>query len=188
MTATAAMADSPSSAADANGTNQAAKLPDSYHIGAGDVLSVEVWKEPDASTSQTQVRPDGIVSLSLIGEVKAMGLTPTEFENLLTTRYKEYVRSPRVTVVVKQVNSQWIYVLGAVAKQGAVRLEGPMRVLQALAEAGGVTVFARRNKIYVLRSDHDRQVRLQFDYDAVIRGEKDEQNILLNPGDTVVVP
>lgn len=159
-----------------------------YRIGPGDLLGIEVWKEPDASSAAAPVRPDGKLSLPMVGEVEAASLTPTELETLLTKRYREYIRDTHVTVVVKEINSKKIYLVGEVKKEGPVRIQAPITVLQALAEAGGVTDYARRRRIYVLRTVEDRQVRLPFDYDAVVRGENTEQNVTLLAGDTVVVP
>ena len=124
----------------------------------------------------------------MIGEVDAANLTPTDLERLLTKRYREYIRDTHVTVVVKEINSKKVYLVGEVKKEGPVRMLAPITVLQALAEAGGVTDYAKRRKIYVLRTVEGRQVRLAFDYDAVLRGDNTEQNVELVAGDTVVVP
>jgi len=159
-----------------------------YRIGPGDVLGIDVWKEPDASSPSAPVRPDGKLSLPMIGEVDAANLTPTDLERLLTKRYREYIRDTHVTVVVKEINSKKVYLVGEVKKEGPVRMLAPITVLQALAEAGGVTDYAKRRKIYVLRTVEGRQVRLAFDYDAVLRGDNTEQNVELVAGDTVVVP
>lgn len=159
-----------------------------YRIGAGDLLGVEVWKEPDASSPVAPVRPDGKISLPMVGELQAAGLTPLEFQDVLKARYREYIRDARVIVVVKEINSQKAYLIGEVKREGPVRLQTPMTVLQALAEAGGVTDFAKRRSIYILRTVENRKVLLPFDYDAVVRGGKMEQNITLAAGDTVVVP
>jgi polysaccharide export outer membrane protein len=159
-----------------------------YRIGPGDVLGVEVWKEPDASSPSAPVRPDGKISVAMLGEVPAAGLTPAELENVLAAKYREFIRGARVTLTVKEINSQKVYLIGEVKKEGPVRLQAPITVLQALAEAGGVTDYAKRRKIYILRSAQDRQFILPFDYDAVVRGEKMEQNIVLAAGDTIIVP
>jgi polysaccharide biosynthesis/export protein len=161
---------------------------DVFRIGAGDTLGIDVWKEPDASSPSVIVRPDGYISLPMLGQVKAAGSTPDELQALLAQRYGILIRDARVTVVVKQVNIPKIYVIGEVRREGAVRLEASLTVLQALAEAGGVTDYAKRKRIYILRVPNGRRVILPFDYDAVLRGNNIEQNILLQPGDTVVVP
>lgn len=159
-----------------------------YRIGAGDILGVEVWKEPEASAPTVAVRPDGSVSLPMIGEIQAAGLTPHEFEDALKAKYGEYLRVAGIVVTVKEVHSQKVYVIGEVKKEGPLRLEGPMTVLQALAEVGGVTDYAKRNKIYVLRTSQTGKEIFRFDYNAVVRGQKMDGNIVLAPGDTIVVP
>lgn len=159
-----------------------------YRIGPGDVLQIDVWKEPDASSPLVTVRPDGKISIRMLGDVPAVGLSPAELEALLTNKYSQFIRNARVTVMVKEVNSQKVYVIGEVKKEGAIRLQGPLTVLQALAEAGGLSDYAKRKKIYILRTVQGRQHMLPFDYDAVVRGERMDQNILLQPGDTVIVP
>ncbi len=159
-----------------------------YRIGAGDILGIEVWKEPEASAPTVAVRPDGSVSLPMIGEIQAAGLTPHEFEDALKTKYGEYLRVAGVVVTVKEIHSQKVYVIGEVKKEGPLRLEGPMTVLQALAEVGGVTDYAKRSKIYVLRTSQTGKEIFRFDYNAVVRGQKMDGNIVLSPGDTIVVP
>jgi polysaccharide export outer membrane protein len=182
---------SPAGGTSATGAATIGKLPSAlvqFRIGPGDILGVEVWKEPDASSPIAPVRPDGKISLSMIGEIQAAGLTPQGLEEALTAKYKEYMREPRVTVLIKEINSQKIYLIGEVKKEGPIRMDAPMTVLQALAQAGGVTDYGKRKKIYVLRTQQDQRVLLPFDLDAVVRGEKMEQNIVLAPGDTIVVP
>jgi polysaccharide export outer membrane protein len=159
-----------------------------YRIEAGDVLGVEVWKEPDLSIASVPVRLDGKISLPMLGQTEAAGLTPGELQESLVAKYGEYVRAPRVTVLLKEINSQKAYVIGEVKKEGFVRLSSPITVLQALAECGGLTDFANRGKIHILRAAGGKETLLPFDYSAVVRGKKMEQNIVLLPGDTVVVP
>jgi len=159
-----------------------------YRIEAGDILAVEVWKEPDLSVPSVPVRLDGKISLPMLGQTSVAGLTPAELEAGLRQRYGEYVRAPRVTVLLKEINSQKAYVIGEVKKEGFVHLASRVTVLQALAECGGITDFANRGKIHILRTTSGRQELLPFDYTAVVRGKKMEQNIVLLPGDTVVVP
>jgi polysaccharide export outer membrane protein len=159
-----------------------------YRIGPGDVLGIEVWKEPDASSASVAVRPDGKISLPMVGEMHAAGLTPNELEKLLAPKYRDLIRVTRLTVMVKEINSQKVYLIGEVKKEGPIRLQAPITVLQALAEAGGVTDYAKRRKIYILRSFANGRQILPFDYDAVVRGDKMEQNIVVSGGDTIVVP
>jgi polysaccharide biosynthesis/export protein len=159
-----------------------------YRIEAGDVLAVDVWKEPDLSSANVPVPLDGKISLPMLGQTEAAGLTPGELEQALTAKYGEYVRAPRISVLLKEVNSQKAYVIGEVKKEGFVRLVSPVTVLQALAECGGLTDYANRSRIHVLRMTNGKEALLPFDYTAVVRGKKMEQNIILLPGDTVVVP
>ena len=189
--ASLAMADGvPKPAVSKPGSSEPSQFHDlsQYRIGPGDVIAVDIFKEPDASTTSTPVRSDGKVTLALIGEFRAAGLTPTELETSLTAKYGDILRDPHVTVTVKEINSQKAYVIGQVKKEGPVRLDGPTTVLQALAEAGGVTIFAKRSKIYVLRTEAGQQRTFPFNYDTVIRGKNIEQNIVLLPGDTIVIP
>jgi len=163
-------------------------LTEGYRIGAGDVLQIVVWKEPEASVPEAVVRADGKISVPLIQEVEAAGLTTAELEKLLVQRLEKYVVGPAVTVIAKAVNSKKIYIVGAVRKEGPIPLIRPMTLLQALNEAGGVNDYAKKRKIYVLRNENGHQVKVPFDYVAVIRGEHLEQNIPLLPDDTIVVP
>src|SRR6267378_683066 len=157
-----------------------------YVIGADDNLHISVWKEPDLTTS-LPVRPDGKISLPLLNDVQAAGLTPMQLAADLTTRLKKYVAEPQVTVVVTQMNSQKVFLLGEVLHTGAVPLLPNMTVLQVLSTAG-FSQFANTKGIYILRTENGRQDKLPFNYKAVVKGEHMEQNILLKPGDTVVVP
>lgn len=159
-----------------------------YRIGAGDVLQVSVWREPDASVERAAVRSDGKISLPLIKEVDVVDLTPAELEELLQHRFSGYINDPEVTVIVTEIHSEKAYVVGGVVSQGSIELTTPMTVLQVLAEAGGLTEFAKRKKIYVLRERGGRQKQLPFDYDAVLRGKHPEQNVTVRPGDTIIVP
>lgn len=171
----------------ASGPRPAAEPP-TYRIGPGDVLQIDVWKEPDVSNPSVTVRPDGRVSVAMIGELLVAGLTPTELKAVLVEKFGTLIRDARVTVTVRDANSQKVYLIGEVRREGAIRMSGPLTVLQALAEAGGISDYAKRSQIYILRVVDGRQVRLPFDYEAVVRGRKVEQNVTLLPGDTVVVP
>ncbi len=157
-----------------------------YVIGSEDTLHVSVWKEPDL-TATLPVRPDGKISLPLLNDVQAAGLTPMQLADALTAKLKKYVSDPQVTVVVTQMNSQKVFLLGEVLHTGAVPLLPNMTVLQVLATAG-FSQFANTKAIYILRTESGKQEKLSFNYKAVIKGEHMEQNILLKPGDTVVVP
>lgn len=158
-----------------------------YLIGTEDILQINVWKEPDISSS-VPVRPDGKISLALLSDVQAAGLTPAQLAADISERLKQFITEPRVTVIVTAMNSRRAYVMGQVSRQGAILLVSNITVLQAIASAGGPAQFANTKKIYVLRTDAGKQQRLPFNYDAVIKGKNPEQNIFLKPGDTVVVP
>lgn len=161
--------------------------PEGYRIGAGDVLQIVVWKEPDASVS-TVVRADGKISVPLIKDVEVLGLTPAELEKLLSEKLKRFILDADVTVIPREIRSLKVYLMGAVKREGPIPLQAEMTVIQAINEAGGLTDYAKRKKIYILRNDNGKQVRFPFDYEAVIQGEQMEQNILLRPADMIVVP
>jgi polysaccharide biosynthesis/export protein len=158
-----------------------------YVIGPQDVVDISVWKEPDLSRI-VPVRPDGKISLPLVNDVQAAGLTPTQLGAQITAGLTKYVTNPQVTVIVSQINSQRIYVLGEVARTGSYVLLPQMTVLQALSDAGGFTPFANSKKIYVLRQDSGKQQKISFNYKDVVSGKDPGQNIELKPGDTVIVP
>ena len=155
-------------------------------IGREDSLHVAVWKEPEL-TATLPVRPDGMISLPLLNDVQAAGLTPMQLAASISDKLKKYVSDPRVTVVVTAMNSQRIYMLGEVTHTGAMPLIPNMTVLQALASAG-FTQFANTKGIYILRTENGKQQKIPFNYKQVIKGESMEQNIPLKPGDTIVVP
>ncbi len=157
-----------------------------YVIGADDMLQISVWKEPDL-TESLPVRPDGKISMPLLNDVTAAGLTPTQLADSISSRLKKYIADPRVTVVVTAMNSQRIYVMGEVTHTGAMTLQPNMTALQALASAG-FTQFANTKGIYVLRMGNGKQQKIPVPYRALIKGEAIEQNIVLKPGDTIVVP
>jgi polysaccharide export outer membrane protein len=161
---------------------------DDFRIGPGDLLQIVVWKEAEASVPEVGVRVDGMVSLPYVREVQLAGLTPAEAEQLLAQKYARFIKDPDVTVVVKQINSTKIYVMGAVRREGSLLVRSPMTVLQAIIEAGGLTEYAKQSKIYILRTTNGKQTRFSFDYAAAIKGARTEQNILVQPGDSIVVP
>ncbi len=165
---------------------QTGASPADYVIGADDTLHVSVWKEPDL-TATLPVRPDGKISLPLLNDVPAAGLTPMQLAASITEKLKKYISDPRVTVVVTAMNSRRIFVTGEVNHPGAVPLLPGMTVLQALSSAG-FTQFANVKAIYLLRTENGRQVKLPFNYKDVVKGNHPEQNIMLKPSDTIVVP
>lgn len=158
-----------------------------YKIGAQDVLRIDVWKEAEISRS-VPVRPDGKVSLPLLNDVQASGLTAMELANVITEGLKKFITNPQVTVSVSEINSRRVYVTGEVTRPGAYPLLPNMTVLQALTSAGGFTQFARIKSIYVLRTESGKQVKHPFNYKDVVNGKRPEDNIMLQPGDTIVVP
>ena len=157
-----------------------------YVIGPEDVLHVAVWKEADL-TATLPVRPDGKISLPLLNDVQAAGLTPQQLAASLTEKLKKYVADPHVTVVVTQINSKRIYLTGEVLHAGVMTMLPNMTVMQALSSAG-LSQFANTKRIYVLRTENGKQQKMPVDYRKLVKGEQIEQNYLLQPGDTIVVP
>jgi len=163
-------------------------VPDEYEIGAGDVLHVAVWKEPEASVPSVVVRPDGKISMPMIKEVRVVGLTPSQAEKTIAEQLSKFISGADVTVVVTSINSKKIYFVGAVKREGPMALTYRMTIMQAISEAGGLTDYAKKKKIYILHQENGREFKIPFDYNAVLRGEHMEQNLTLTPGDTIVVP
>lgn len=157
-----------------------------YVIGADDTLKISVWKEPDL-TETLPVRPDGKISMPLLNDIQAAGLTPLQLKDSITEKLKKFIADPRVTVVVTGMNSRRIFVTGEVVHSGPMALLPSMTMLQALSQAG-FTQFANLKAIYLLRTENGKQVKLPFNYKDVVKGNHPEQNILLKPGDTLVVP
>lgn len=158
-----------------------------YKIGPQDLLRIDVWKEAEISRT-VPVRPDGKISLPLLNDMQAAGLTPMQLSAAIAEGLKKYVQNPQVTVSVAEINSRRVYVTGEVTKPGAFPLLPDMTVLQALSGSGGFTQFAKLKGIYVLRMENGKQVKHPFNYKDVVSGKAAEQNILLQPGDVVVVP
>jgi polysaccharide export outer membrane protein len=164
-------------------------VPDEYRIGEGDVLQVSVWGEPSASVASVVVRPDGMISMPLIKDVQVSALTPAEAERLITELLSKQIRAADVTVIVSEINSKKVFFVGGgIKKEGPIAYTYRMTIMQGISEAGGLTDYAKRKKIYVLRNENGRQYKLPFNYDAVLKGEHMELNLPLLPGDTIVVP
>ena len=157
-----------------------------YVIGADDTLRISVWKEPELSEI-LPVRPDGKISMPLLNDIPAAGLTPLQLKDSITEKLKKFIADPRVTVAVTAMNSQRVFVSGEVLHSGPIPLLPHMTVLQALSQAG-FTQFANLKGIYLLRTENGKQEKIPFNYKEVIKGNHPEQNIMLKPGDTVVVP
>ncbi len=162
--------------------------PDTYVIGVGDVLEVNVWKEGELSKT-VGVRPDGMITLPLIGEIKATGLTPVQLQAQITTALSKEMSDPQVVVMVGAVNSLSFNIMGQVYKPGYFPLSRPITILDAIALSGGFRDFAKQKKIYILRTAPDgTQEKIHFNYKQVIKGQKMSQNIMVEPRDTIVVP
>jgi polysaccharide biosynthesis/export protein len=160
----------------------------SFVIGNDDLLAINVWKEPDISRS-IPVRSDGRISLPLVGEVQATGRTPLQLEEDIASRLRNYIAEPEVTVMVQEIRSQKFNILGQVTKPGSYSLELVTTVLDAIAAAGGFKDFANVKGIYILRQDSGGgESRIAFNYKQVIKGKNPQQNLKLEPRDTIVVP
>jgi polysaccharide export outer membrane protein len=161
---------------------------DTYVIGTDDVLSINVWKEPEVSRT-VPVRSDGRISVPLAGEVQASGETPRQLEKELADKLRSFISAPEVTVMVTEVKSQKFNILGQVSRPGTYPLTNGSDVLDAIATAGGFRDFAKEKSIYVLRKNSDGvESRLPFNYKEVIKGKNSAQNVKLQPRDTIVVP
>jgi polysaccharide export outer membrane protein len=177
----------PSRTDTSGGTPSVNPVGASYVIAPDDVLAIDVWKEAEI-TRTVPVRPDGKISLPLLNDVQAAGLTATDLASVIAERLKKFIANPQVTVIVTTVNSQRIYILGEVPRGGVMPLLPSMTVLQAISSAGGFTQYANQKGIYVLRTENGQQVKYPFNYKEVVRGINIQQNIVLKPGDTIVVP
>jgi polysaccharide export outer membrane protein len=162
-------------------------LPADYVIGPDDVLSILVWREKDLSMDVV-VRPDGHLTLPLVSDVEAAGLTPEKLRDKLSDRLKEFIRDPNVTVIVRQVNSRKVFITGRVVKPGAYPLLTPLRVVDLIALAGGLQATADARHIVVLRTEREGRIALPIDFEKVSRGLLLWQDVALRPGDAIVVP
>jgi polysaccharide export outer membrane protein len=161
---------------------------DDYVIGPSDILAINVWKDTELSRNVT-VRPDGKISLPLIGEMLVSGLTALKVQSLLTERLKQFISQPQVSVIVQEMKSRTYIIVGKITKPGSYPLGKPTTVLEAIAIAGGFVEFAKVNKLYVLRRSEDgAQIRLPFNYKKVVNGHDPTENVDLKNGDTIVVP
>ena len=158
-----------------------------YIIGASDILTVTVWKEATLS-GPILVRPDGMISLALLGDVRAAGLTPLELADQISQRLKKYYQDPKVSVVVTAIHSKQVFLIGEVNKKGPVEMTSGMTLLEAISSAGGLTDYANAKKIYLLRNmDKGTQIRIPIHYKEALKGDSNF-NVALRPGDTIVVP
>ena len=164
-----------------------APLPDGYVIGPDDVLIIVFWREKDLS-SEVTVRPDGKISIPLLQDVDAAGLSPVQLRDKLNAEAQRYVEDPNATVVVKQINSRLVFITGQVSKPGPYRLGGPTTVVQLIAMAGGLLEYADQENVAIMRVENGTPVSYRFNYKDIAERRNLKQNILLKPGDTVVVP
>jgi polysaccharide biosynthesis/export protein len=162
-------------------------LPRDYVIGSDDVLDIRFWKDQNLSREVT-VRPDGKIALELLNEVQAAGMTPEQLRDLLLTEAKRFIEDPAVAVIVKQINSRRVFITGQVEKPGVYPLTSSMTVLQLISVAGGLKEFAKGKEIVVMRTDNGKPLAYSFNYEDIRKGRRLTQNVMLKPGDTVVVP
>ena len=160
--------------------------PNTYLIGASDLLKVTVWKEPGLS-GEMLVRPDGMISIPLLGDVHAAGQTSLQLGTEIETKLKRFIQSPTVTVEIRQIHSKVIYLLGEVGKKGPIDLAPGMTLLQAISSAGGLTDYANSKKMYILRTSSGKQEKIPVQYKKALKGDS-ALNLVLHPGDTIVVP
>jgi polysaccharide biosynthesis/export protein len=166
---------------------QEAKKED-YIIGPEDVLTINVWKEPDLSMKELVVRPDGKISMPLVNEIQASGMSPKQLQEQIAVKLREFVETPIVNVTVIRVFSHSVSVVGQVGKPGLYPLNSPATVLNIIARAGGLTEFAKEKNIKVLRNENGKTLQFPFNYKDVINGKNLQQNIFLKSGDTITVP
>ena len=164
----------------------APSITDSYVIGPSDVIAVTVFKEPTLSSSLL-VRTDGMISLPLLGDVKAAGKTPLQLADEIAAQLKKYVQDPNVTVTLNQMNSKKVFLIGEIGKTGPIDMTPGMTVLEAIATAGGLGAYANAKKIYILRVEGGKQLKIPVHYKQALKGDL-SLNLILNPGDTIVVP
>lgn len=158
-----------------------------YRVGIADELQISVWKEPDLSL-QVVVRPDGIITVPVVDDVRVVGLTTKQIADILTEKLKNVVAEPQVTVIVRNIKSQKVYLTGQVGRPGAVALTGHETALQVIAESGGLNIYAKAEKIYILRKVDGRQQKLPFNFKKAINGQDPKSDIVLENGDVIVVP
>ena len=161
-------------------------LPKDYVIGAQDVLNVVFWSAKELS-AEVLVRPDGKISLPILNDLPAAGMTPEQLAGEIAKAATKFVRDPSATVIVKEVNSRKVYVVGEVSKPGPIVLGSEMNVLQAIGEAGGFLETAKKGDVVVVRTENGKERRYKFNYNEVVRGKNVEQNIRLLPGDTILI-
>jgi polysaccharide export outer membrane protein len=173
---------------DAKQTWSAKASPNDYKIGAGDILEITIWKEPDLSREEVLVRTDGKISFPLLNDVQAAGLTPLEMKGNMETGLKEFISTPFVTITVTSPDSQKIYILGEVLNTGEYPLTKNLTVLQAFALAGGFTEWASKKEIVLMRKEDGKEKIYRINYKNIIKGKDLSQNLMLKADDTIIVP
>jgi len=161
-------------------------MTDSYVIGASDVIGVAVFKDPTLSSSLL-VRPDGMISMPLLGDIKASGKTPVQLADEIAAKLKKYMQDPNVTVILNQINSKKVFLIGEIGKTGPIEMTPGMTLLEAIATGGGLSQYANAKKIYILRTEAGKQQKIPVQYKQALKGDL-SLNLILNPGDTIVVP
>jgi polysaccharide biosynthesis/export protein len=174
-------------AANLQTVEESAQPGESYRVGVADELQVSVWREPEIS-SQVIVRPDGCISLPLLNDLQVVGLSTKQLQDMVTQKLKPFVTEPQVTIVVRQIHSRKVYLIGQVNKPGSYALNDNKTVLQLLAEAGGLSQFAKAKSIYVVRKEGSRESHLHFNYKKALSATDAGADIQLVPGDMIVVP
>ena len=162
--------------------------PAGYVIGPDDVLAIVFWREKDLSVDAAAVRPDGKITVPLVNDIQAAGITPDQLRQQIEAAASKYVADPSVTVVVKTINSRKVFITGQIAKPGQYPLTGPTTVMQLIALAGGLHEFADSKKILIMRTQGKQQIATPFNYQDVLNRKNLQQNIELQPGDTIIVP
>lgn len=183
---TAAQSKAAAAAAAARGLAEGVQAPAGYTIGADDLLTIRFWGDTQLSVDVV-VRPDGKISVPLLNDVQAAGLTPEQLNQSLEKAASKYIAEPDATVIVREIRSRKVYVIGQVGKPGPVPLNSDMTVVQALAAAGGLLEYANKSDVGILRKENGREKRIKFNYNDFVKGKNVQQNIALQPNDTVVV-
>jgi polysaccharide biosynthesis/export protein len=168
--------------------NLGTETPAEYVIGPEDVLAINVWREPDLSAKEVLVRPDGKISLPLVGDVQASGATPKQLQDRIVESIRTFVTSPVVAVVVLKIGSRSVSIVGQVAKPGFYYMASPMTVVELLARAGGLREEAKKNRISIIRKEGEKSISYPFNYKDISQGKNLQQNIILKNGDQVIVP
>jgi polysaccharide biosynthesis/export protein len=171
----------------ATASTSAVDVPPEYVVGPSDVLGINFWRDTDM-TGDVTVRPDGRITLPLLGDIEALGLTPEQLKDRITKAASKLIDDPSVTVIVRAINSRRVFITGQVTTPGAYPLTGPLTVVQVIALAGGLTEYADKKNIMITRTENGQPRAFRFNYSDVSKGRNLKQNIVLKPGDTVVVP